>query len=560
MFKKIKAWFVRAFAPIAPPAAPAPITIDEKMRQLRISTSALAYMLPKSGDTPRPFALPQIAPGVIPEHARAAKMAMDNDLSGLMNFADVSSAYSEGLQFMGYPYLAELTQRPEYRRPAEIIAKEMTRKWIKIQSTGDSTSQNEKAEKIQQIEAEFERLGVQAAFRKAAEQDGFFGRSQIFLDTGDYKDANEMRLPLRTLRSKIPKGALKRIVVIEPIWTYPQTYNATDPIDPTFFKPQSWFVMGKEVHSSRLLTFVSRPVPDLLKPAYAFGGLSLSQMAKPYIDNWLRTRQSVSDLVHSFSVSGLKTNMDSVLQGGTGEDLMARAALFSQARDNRGMMLVDKETEEFFNISVPLGGLDHLQAQSQEHMSAVEGIPLVKLLGITPSGLNASSDGEIRCFYDWIHAQQESLYTPHLKHVLDVVQLSLFGEIDKEIGFKYEALWSLDEAAQGALRKTEADTDGVLIDKGVIEPQEARSRLANQEDSPYASLDLGKEIIAPGAEAGSEPGMEGLHALFGGEEPAAPEASAPALPGAEPIASKPIPSAPVASKPVSSEPLTKALT
>ncbi|MGF6605041.1 hypothetical protein P3T23_009802, partial [Paraburkholderia sp. GAS448] len=47
----------------------------------------------------------------------------------------------------------------------------------------------------------------------------------------------------------------------------------------------------------------------MLKPAYAFGCLSLSQIAKPYVDNWLRTRQSVSDLLHSFSTMVLKTNL-----------------------------------------------------------------------------------------------------------------------------------------------------------------------------------------------------------------------------------------------------------
>ena len=49
--------------------------------------------------------------------------------------------------------------------------------------------------------------------------------------------------------------------------------------------------------------------------AGAFGGLAMSQMLKPYVDNWLRTRQSVSDLIHSFSVSGIKTDLSTMLMG-----------------------------------------------------------------------------------------------------------------------------------------------------------------------------------------------------------------------------------------------------
>jgi phage-related protein (TIGR01555 family) len=248
--------------------------------------------------------------------------------------------------------------------------------------------------------------------------------------------------------------------------------------------------MGKKVHTSRLLTFVGRELPDILRPAYNFCGLSMSQMAKPYVDNWLRTRQSVSDLLHSFSVSGIKTNMQATLGGIGGEDMLMRAQLFNQTRDNRGLFMLDKETEEFFNVSTPLGTLDHLLAQSQEQMASVAGIPLVKLLGITPSGLNASSDGEIRAFYDFIGSYQQHLFGRHLETVLKIIQLNEFGVIDDEIGFRFEPLWELNETERAAVRKTDVDTAVELINAGVLHPEEERKRLATTEDSLYHGLDV----------------------------------------------------------------------
>jgi Protein of unknown function (DUF1073) len=53
-----------------------------------------------------------------------------------------------------------------------------------------------------------------------------------------------------------------------------------------------------------------------------------------------------------------------------------------------------------------LQDLDWLLAQSQEQISSVSRIPLVKWTGISPSGLNASSEGEIRVYYDLIHSEQ----------------------------------------------------------------------------------------------------------------------------------------------------------
>ncbi|AQH01672.1 hypothetical protein A9R05_23080 [Burkholderia sp. KK1] len=71
------------------------------------------------------------------------------------------------------------------------------------------------------------------------------------------------------------------------------------------------------------------------------------------------------------------------------------------------------------NVSAPLGSLDRLQAQSLEHMAAVTGIPLIVMLGITPSGLNATSEGELRTFYAWIEAQQEALFIAPLSRLLN---------------------------------------------------------------------------------------------------------------------------------------------
>ena len=458
---------------------------------------------------PSPFQPARPMPGVAPQGEDIA-IAMDS--AG--DWAMLSSTMSEGLSFMGYPYLSELTQRPEYRRPSEILANEMTRKWIRFQATGDT----DKSDKLAAIEAEFKRLNVQDVFRQAAEHDGFFGRAQIYIDTGDTGDADELKFPLSASKYKIRRGGIKRLKVIEPMWTYPDAYNSSDPLRDDFYRPTSWFVFGKRVHASRMLTMVSREVPDILKPAYAFGGLSLSQMAKPYIDNWLRTRQSVSDAINNFSTTVLQTNMGAVLNGGAANDMLARARLFTTVKANNGLMILDKDAEDLKNVSMPLSGLDHLQAQAQEHMSAVTGIPLVVLLGITPSGLNASSEGELQTFYAWIESQQEAQFTGHLSKLLNLVQLSLFGEIDPEIGFKFNPLRVLSDKEQADVRKTEMDTDAAGIQAGILDPHEARVRLASDEDGPYASLDLEHDPEPPQGEDPNDPNGGGQPGgLFGGD-------------------------------------------
>lgn len=468
--------------------APAPVATAQAPARYRIHPEVLAraQRTPAASDE-----LPRIEryeppAGVIPAELRKDALAMDSTPYDFVN-----AVYGGG-HFKGYPYLAMLAQQPEYRKMAETIAKQMTRKWIKVIATGE----DDKSDKVKAMEDALREFRVQAVFRRAAELDGFFGRGQIYIDVRTPSGAQasaepeELKTPLLRAPAKIKKDALLGFRVVEPVWTYPSAYNSTDPLAADYFKPSSWFVMGKQVHASRLLLFVSREVPDMLKASYNFGGLSLSQLAEPYVNNWLRTRDSVSDMVHSFSVTGIKTNMSAILAGQADNSVFDRAQLFNQMRDNRGLFMMDKEQEEFFQFNTPLSGLDALQAQAQEQMASVSNIPLVYLLGITPSGLNASSDGEIKVFGEYIHSMQEAMFTDNLKRVFEVIQLSKFGEIDPDISFEYEPLAQMNPTELAAIRKSDADTDAVLINAGVISPDEARERVASDPANGYHSLEL----------------------------------------------------------------------
>lgn len=461
--------------------------------------------------TPLPGVLPAgVTKALAMDASPLTGMAMDTALAQFASAYPVA-AWSVGMAWLGYPVLSEMSQRPEYRGMVETIAKAMTRRWITIRSIDADLNENRIA-RINRIEEVMKAHSVRQKFRHLSELDGFFGRGQLYIDLGTREDAAELQTPLVMDKAKVRLGSLNYLKVVEPIWTYPGEYNSVDPLAMDFYRPRSWYVMGKELHASRLLTVISREVPDLLKPAYAFGGLSLSQMAKPYVDNWLRTRQSVSDLIASFSVPVLKTNMQAILEdGGDAGSLLQRAALFTALRDNQGLMSLDKETEEFAFITTPLGGLDALQAQSQEQMASVSHIPLVVLLGITPSGLNATSDGEIRVFYDWIRAMQEHIFTGPLDTIMNVIQLSEFGEIDPGIGYEFNPLWEPTQREVADTQKIQADTDAVYVSAGVLGPDEVRRRVADDPSLPYSDIDPdvmpppSPEELAAEAMVGREP-------------------------------------------------------
>ena len=381
---------------------------------------------------------------------------------------------------------------------------------------------DDKSDKIAELKAEIDRLHIKDAFRQCLEIDGFFGRGHLYIDTGATDNPDELKTPLLIEPEKIAKGSLKGVRPVEAVWCYPTNYNSSDPLQVDWFRPSTWMVMGKQIDASRFLTLVGRKVPDLLKPAYSFGGLSMTQMAKPYVDNWLRTRQAVSDAVVSFSTFVLEMNLVEDLMMDGGEVLFRRAEFFNNLRDNQGLLMIDKKGEGFQNVSMPLGTLDSLQAQSQEQMASVSGIPLVELLGIQPAGLNASSEGEIKTYDENINTAQENEVRDPLTKVVHMVMLSLWGEVDDDLVWDFAPLRSLTDLEAAQKRQTEAETDTSYVNMGAIDASEVRKKLIDDPDSPYQGLPDEPPAPDPGEMFGGMMGMPGMPPMGGAPPPGQP--------------------------------------
>jgi uncharacterized protein len=445
---------------------------------------------PTRGEYRIPARLPGVWPAQLPQGDNLT-LAMDSSGNQEMMAQDegpvnpaawgifAGGGIGPGISFLGFPYLAELEQITEYRTPAESLSTEMTRVWGKLKNNG----KKDLDAKLKEITDRMEELKVRDLFRQAALKTEFFGRSHIYVSIKGQDNDLTRQLPLTT----IEKGTLLGFSCIEPYWLTPYSWNATHPEREDFYKPQSWFVIGRKTHASRLLTFIFREVPDLLKPAYDFSGISVTQLMMPYVNRWLRTAKNVNDLINIFSIVTLATDLASLLQDPTA--FVNRLRTFNQTRDNRGLMVVNKNTEELSSQNIPLGSLDKLQAQSQEHMATPARMPLIKFFGITPTGLNTTSEGEFQSWYDYVHALQELGFGPNMQRVLEFVQMDLYGSVDPDIKFEFLSLYEPNGKEKADIRKADADRDAVYITNSVVSPAETRNRLRMDPDSGYSGLE-----------------------------------------------------------------------
>jgi len=425
---------------------------------------------------------PKLPSNVVPEGKKSA-LAMDDALDTYQYMNTTGWSMQDFQPFPGYPYLASLATRAEFRTAITVTATELTREWIELCSKSEDGS---KEDRIKELCEAMEYFDLKRIISSCATNECMYGRGNLVIKVKNADIATPMILDEKTFR----KGILEGFASVDPIWVTPSMYNADDPTSPDFYRPTVWFMMGREIHGSRIIPIVTRPLPDILKPSYNFSGMSLSQLGELSVDNWLKTRANIQRLIESFSVTALKTDMIQRLNDISGQSLFDRADLFTQYRNNMGLFLIDSESEDLVQLNTPLSGLSDLQAQAQEHMSSCFRIPKMLFTGISPTGMNSSSDGEVRSWYDYISATQEAYYYQPIDTCLKAIQLHLWGEIDDDIAFHFKPLWQDTDSDLSTERLNTANEISTLINAGVVSAEEARGRLANDPDTAWDNIDI----------------------------------------------------------------------
>jgi phage-related protein (TIGR01555 family) len=408
--------------------------------------------------------------------------------------------------FLGYPALSRMMDNGIVKACITSVVDDMTRNWIEIVREGDEGD----SWKLKEIEEGFERFGVRKVLRQVALHIGYFGGCLVFIDTGSL----DLETPLNfgSGSGEMVKGALRRFVTVEPVNVCPGFYESSDPLSEDFYKPTSWMIMSRPVHASRVIR-AHGPLPSqLLLPSYNFMGIPQAQILWDYVKHFQRDRVSASDMLNKYSTKVLKTNMDAFLNGQMDDGLFNRIRYFAQMADNEGVLAIDKDREDFVKVESMLSGVTDIVQQALELICAVNSTPVVKTLGLSPKGFNATGDIDLRNYYDRISALQEQQMAPVLDVMLRIVQIHLFGEVDGAIGYKFNPLSEEDKQMSATVRKTLADTAVLYLDRGVVSPEEVRQNLIADKDSGYDDVKL-EDLPEPpelmpglGSESGPELG------------------------------------------------------
>ena len=319
---------------------------------------------------------------------------------------------------------------------------------------------------------------ITLAVQRALEYGGAF----IYINTDD----TNLSLPLYINEKTASTNKITGLTVIEPWQAAPVQVNTFNPLKNNYMQPDLWWVLGASstVHKTRLIPIVFYSVPDLIKPLYNYLGLPLSFYMKNYVSNADTVRQSISDLILRFRTKIIKTTAQKIADPQT----QARVKYMNATSNNLATLLLAKD-EEWIETVTSLSGMDNLLSQMYELMTAsTRGIPVTKLLGLSPRGFNATGEYDENNFYDVIDGYASSVVIPAMEKVAEYILCFKAGILD-EPKYEFNPRKQIRPKEQAEINNLKADYISKLIMSGVVTGKDA-IRAISEDNFKFDWIDI----------------------------------------------------------------------
>ena len=305
--------------------------------------------------------------------------------------------------------------------------------------------------------------------------------------------------------------------ISDPDYGFPKYYTVTDPAGGGSVK----------IHHSRVVRFTGNTLPFWEEIAEMQWGASVVES----IFDELRKRDNVSwniaQLTFMANIRVLKMQDLGQLLAATDNESQAELLRTLEAQNmllnNMGMQVMDAadglETHQY-----TFGGLADCYQQFIMDISGAAEIPVTRLFGRSPSGLNATGESDLQNYYDMIAEKQESYLRPILNKVLPPFIISTLGSLPDDFDFEFDPVAEPTDKERADLAKCGTDNVVAAYNAGLISQRTALKELKQQSERTGVWTNITDEDIERASYSVEPPGEMG--GMFGGEEPIEPQASA----------------------------------
>ncbi|MCE8034606.1 DUF1073 domain-containing protein [Billgrantia tianxiuensis] len=381
------------------------------------------------------------------------------------DFAELEAAYSEN-------WIA--------RQVIDVPVDDATREWRSFS-----------CKEAQEIQREEKRLNLQGVTQEAFKWAGLYGGAGVLMITDQPLDA-----PLDV--TKIKKGSLKRLMVLDRMLLAGQRYNVTDPLSPNYMLPEVYRVAGgvQEIHHSHFVRAPGAKLP--LRIRMINGGWDDSQLRRCMEDikDAVAAKGGIASLIQEANVDIIqKEGLAEALGSGDMDGQVAeRYRLFGMMKSLFRLGLLDS-SEEYHRHPASFGGLGEVLRSLMEWVSGAAEIPMTRLFGVQSKGIGDSGEGDSRNYYSAIGGRQEADYRPFLERIDEVLIRSALGNMPDDCEFEFNPLSQPSDTELAQQELGFANADDVRLQQGVVRRSQIMRKLQSQ--GVYAISD--EEIEAQAA-------------------------------------------------------------
>ncbi|WP_416861575.1 DUF1073 domain-containing protein [Helicobacter ganmani] len=311
-----------------------------------------------------------------------------------------------------------------------------------------------------------------------------YGGCLIYRDR-DLKE--NLGIPLHLSKEIAKKNPMRALNIIPPYLVGASNVEMFNPLDRGYMKPSLWNISGNSnIHSSRLIRLVIFRAPDLILPMFNFFGISLCQLMKESVRNTNTAYNAIADILLRFKTDIITSDLLKI----NPSEAIARAEFINKSKNNLGTLLLTKD-EVMQQFVTSIAGLDKVVAQLQESVAIAARMPAVKLLGLTPSGFNATGDYDLNSFYDELESMQKSIIEPILLSIYRELALEFDSILESEISIEFNPLKEKNVSQDATALNLVLDSCLKGIEAGIITQEQALSIV--KDNGFWANVDFEKE-------------------------------------------------------------------
>ena len=301
-------------------------------------------------------------------------------------------------------------------------------------------------------------------------------------------DEDDMDTPLDL--NRVREGGLLNLFCTDRFAATAREWEA-DPYSPNYSYPEHYIITPQygqgsefEAHWTRVIRYDGKRMPrESFSYRHTWGNPVLITAMAPIIQDAL-TSGAVAHMLQEFSIPVIKnpSQAEGIMGGVGGKTIEELALEISMMKSVYRTVHLDTEAE-FDRVGIPLASVPEIMDRFHERMAAAADIPVTRLMGRSPAGMNATGESDAENYAKLVAAKQESLRSG-LKR-LDEVLAKHVG-LSEPPDYSWPSVMEISDKDEAEAAKLKAEAWAAVV--GAYAADESEMRAALSGDTIFGDL------------------------------------------------------------------------